>query len=534
VGGARARAQPLAPTVIAPAGAAPALAAGACCAPAPLDVAIDTLPGVARAGGNPAGLARALGGDRARLAAGVDRVAGALRRPQQPARTHAAAGAAEGVRRFGRGGAAVATGSFAAARRADAEVAWTNAGDAYARTPYVWADSIGGDWQHDVVALGAALAGPLSRLPPLARAHGGLAVDYAVSQGARQNDPRPLARRRWLALTPGLVVVLGAGVRAGVRGTVAWEREDQELGGGPSPDNPTVFRLRGPATFDRTQLNSAERVVHGRRVGGGVQLVGGPAEGSADRGAEGTAARSAWHWGAAADAFVQTDSVRDGVATPTPGGFSRRVHAGGRGALRRSAPGGGLELAVHAARETVRGTDQVFGAVNAVDEAWTAGAALALWRGGPPGILPGTPDRARATRTLTAGIDVRRLARRDVVGEARWAATAPELSLAAAVRRPVPGGTLLLGASARAAVGAAWAYDAAPGRLVGVLLRPDFLANAAPRAGAGALVAYERAVGAALHRVVLDAARSAATGPADGVRPAGHRARLSLAYELRT
>lgn len=498
-----------------------------CCDPAPALAApaVDTLPGLVRAGANAAGLTDAFapaGADRARVAVGAGRTDGAFRRPQQPATASALTFAADGARSFRGASSAmprwVATGRFAYARRANDDVRWSNVADPYAGVPYVWADSVGGDWRRDDVAVGAAAGGPLGG----GRLAAGLSADYAIGQGARANDPRPLWRRRWLALAPGVSVRLGRATRLGVSGTVGWEREDQEIGGGTSTEFPVLFRLRGAALFDRTQLVSAQRVVHGRALGAGVQLAG------ASRDAEATAndAVPRWRWAVGAHARTQRDSVRDGVATPVTGGFATRRALGAAASVRRSGRRGAAELTVDGAHETARGTDPVFRAVNAVDEAWRGGATLALWRGA---------DRALARRALTASAAMRRLARRDVAAEVEWWSLRPDLALGASTRHDVAIGTLLVGLEGRLATAhdARW-RAARDGRLVDVLARPDFVVGAAGRTGLAGVVALERRGAGGLHRLHLDAAWTTPRGTVDGTAPSGRRTLLSLTYELRT
>ena len=271
-----------------------------CCVSAPrssmsTDTAIDTLPGLLR----DAGFAPT-SGDLApawrRYAVSATEVSGAWRLAQE----------ARGMRRAqieGQGGRNAGQWylSGAASLRRDREdgVLWRNQSAASLTGLYVWADSVGGIWRGDEVALAASVATP--------RWHGvslSLPAELGLGQSARRNDPRPLSRRRAMALSPALRWQHGRW-EMGVAGTIGSIREDLEIGGGLSPEVPVVFRMRGIATFDRTQLNSADRTLLGQIVGARAAM--------AIRGARHTVVLG----GAA---YESTDDVRDGIATPENGG----------------------------------------------------------------------------------------------------------------------------------------------------------------------------------------------------------------------
>ncbi|MFN3596436.1 MAG: DUF6850 family outer membrane beta-barrel protein [Rubricoccaceae bacterium] len=417
-------------------------------AAARVPVQADTLPGLWRLGRNAAGLAAAGPAAPSRLGLRADARAGALRRVQAPARTGGGRVETEGQRAFG--GEVVARGVFAFGRRAEAGRRWGNTANPTGRSPYVWADSAGGDWLRDGLAAEVAVALP----SPGAGIRPGLRADYAAEQGARRDDPRPLFRRRALMLAPGLARRLGGGLSAGLVAEAAFEREENEVGFFAG-DDPLVFRLRGLGTFDQTALVRAQRATVGRTLGATAQLAG-------------EAGRT--RWAVAAGGAAHAAETRDGVATPAFGGSVRGRAAHARAALRQAGARGGAEAALDVRADRLRGTDPVFRAVNTVDERAHAEVALAHWRGAA------SPAGARAALGLKVGAE--RLVRRDVATQTRWAVTA--LAARADARSLLPGGFDTSGRLiARAPLAAAYAADR-PTTLTPVLVRPDFDLHAAP------------------------------------------------------
>lgn len=276
-------------------------------------------------------------------------------------------------------------------RHTDRDVMWRNQSAASLLGGYVWADSIGGTFRGDVLDLRAGVQRPLrSRAWAV-----GLPVDLSLGQEARQNDPRPLVRRRIATFAPDLRWERGQ-QRFAVGATMEWTQEELEIGGGVSPDVPLVYRLRGLATFDRTQLNSAERRLTGRAIGG----------------------RAGWQWQRTASRFalgyagrVTEDEVRDGVAAPVTGGAARRQRHDLRLGWRHSVRAHTLDVDAWWRHETRRGTDPVFRAVNLDDVAMQTHAALTWWMG---------RDVDDAPWWLHLAAEQRRMRLSDLAAEARW------------------------------------------------------------------------------------------------------------------
>lgn len=415
----------------------------------------DTLPGAWREGGNAAGLGTAglRGEGRIRFFGGTG--GGDYRRPQSPERTGLAGFTAQADRAAG---GWTMLGAFAYTRRADHGVRWSNVADPYAGSPYVWADSTGGTWHRDDVRLRAALGSPRRA----GRLAAGLALEYEVGQGARQNDPAPLFRRRVMSIVSGVAWTIAPRHTVGVTGTAEWAREDGEVGFGSAQD-PFVYHLRGLGTFDRTQLLAAARVSVGRRLGGGVQYQG-------DAGP--------WRLGAAIDGSASRDSVRDGVATPTFGGSWTQTRGGFRGSARRAADGVSMELRASADVDRGRGTDPVFRAVNVVDEGWSAGVGMEAWAG---------RDRSVSARRLNVRTGARSINRRDVVARTEWSAVSVDADAAASLRRGWGRGGAIRG-EIRGGVSRpirSTLTSSSDSPLIPILVQPDYAVHAAAIGRAG-------------------------------------------------
>lgn len=461
-------------------------------------VVVDTLPGLMREGANPAGAVAALR-EVARLELRGHDVRGALHRPQSAGAITALAMQLSGERRSVR---TLAVGHFAYGRRDESRRRWGNVADPIDAAPYVWADSVGGDWQHDEVQLGALVGRSHGRLAT------GLALDYGIGQGARRNDPRPLFRRRVLEIAPGVAWALSARTRIGLSLRRAWTREDDEIGGSVANEYPVVFRLRGIGTFDRTQLISAERATLGGAWGGSVQ-----GERVGDR----------WRAGAGVGLRVTADSVRDGVARPVSGGSIRRTRWDARASLRRSDARAGVDLVAETSAETGRGTDPVFAAINTDDQAWRGALQLTGWRGA----------RLQPDRAVGAQLSLARLVRRDIAAETSWEVLAPAVSTRAEGRRAVgAAGTLVLGLMLGGATPLRSSYRAdRPTLLTRPLARADFLVHDATVWRGGATVALERgSVPGRRTRVTLRS--EVARGSSGGGEVARGRQLLAVSWEM--
>lgn len=461
----------------------------------------DTVPSLLSASRNAAVLPQVFGTSWRRFALQAKSTGGGLRRPQEAGRSDQVSLSAEGSQRAGRW---TVIGNAAYRRATDSDVAWRNTSDAYLGNVYIWADSVGGTFRRDELALSGAIASPSW--------HGltaALHLDYGIGQGARRNDPKPLFRRRVAEVSPALAYTVGRHT-IGIGVLVGWQREDLEIGGGASAEFPVVFRLRGMGTFDRTQLISAERAM----IGGGTGAQIGWSR-NGDR----------WTLALGGTVRVERDSVRDGIATPVSGGASRRVRGDGQVALRYRAADGGVDLSAALRNEEARGVDPVFRAVNVIDDGTTATTRVRWWRGRDP----------VAARWLATIVGHRaQTLRRDLAAETTWNAAMPSLTAALAHRVPVGSGAVLLGMGG----GAGWRERAAyaalrPSRLTPILALADYAVVSAPQRHGLATVAWERwGRGGVASRIRLDGVVVRTAAALADARQSLTRTHLSLTMEL--
>ena len=472
-----------------------------CCAPTVgWTSAQDTVPGLLR-------MARLMAAHDALPATwrryGVQswRQAGAWRQPQDAAATQELLVVADGGQAAGRWRL---WGQATFGRQHEEDVRWRNQSAPSLSSVYVWADSVGGTFRSDRLGLAAAVVSPAWRGITLA-----LPVDYGLGQGARRNDPRPLYRRRVAELSPSLRWQVGAH-QFGVGAVAGWHREDLEIGGGISGDVPVVFRLRGIATFDRTQLISAERAV----LGGVVGAQGGYAWQS-----------SRWVVATGVTLRLERDSVRDGTAAPVNGGQTQRARGDWRMAVRRHRARGGAELAVLAQQERARGRDPVFAAVNATNAGQRVQVTTAWWEGG---------TRPLASWTWSVDAAWHTLERRDVAAETRWRATRWPVTVRGGHRwQQANQGWLLDVGVSHDAVTSAFRDALRTTRLTPILTDAEYAVGGAPTYGGQVMVAWDRVRNNALaSRVSLSGTARQTTGMLFDGRRALSAHRITLMVEF--
>lgn len=429
---------------------------------------VDSGAGVLRVARNPAALHTfSLQAAPARvIGLGLEQSRGTLHRPQDANASQSTLASAWGWRTARRW---LMTGGVGWRRFRDDDVAWRNVSDAYRGAAYVWADSVGGTWRGDALQLNSALASPAWR-----NVRAGFGVDYGVGQGARRNASRPLYRRRVAELTPALMWT-ARGQSLAASAVLGWQREDLEIGGGGVID-PTVFRFRGISTFDRTQLVSAERAMIGSVRGATVAYAGEHAR---------------WAWAIAAGERREQDSVRDGIGRPEFGGGTARERREVNAVVRRRHNVGGSEARVSWQRETARGTDPVFRAVNQVDVGALLHAEVMYWHRGQ---AASTSLDGPLHAAWLWGIEVLRphTSRRDVVAENAWEVQRTEVGGRLVRRQPVGAGSLVVGARLWASTVTDSLYRADRATVMTArLARPDFDVHAAAQRGADITIAYE-------------------------------------------
>lgn len=194
-------------------------------------------------------------------------------------------------------------GDFRFRQKWEDNIRWSDLLDPYRGTPYVVADSLGGNWKKQQFSLSAGVA---TNSLFHERLHFGLSVGYEVETGARQNDPRPLNYAKNLKLSPGVIWNPAPGIRTGLsfkagffeeevsmENRLATAQRQYKLKGLSIHDAPTIFSL------------SVTRTYSGRDLSGEWQL---------EKQFRGSRLMSSLSYGRYAE------DTRDGVTKPTLGG----------------------------------------------------------------------------------------------------------------------------------------------------------------------------------------------------------------------
>mgnify|MGYP003574873242 CR=1 FL=1 len=161
-------------------------------------------------------------------------------------------------------------GRFSYSQQWEKEVRLSDVLDPYRGTPYLWADSIGGDWKKQLYALTLKVSTPALLNEKL---HLGLSADLNVATGARQNDPRPLATNNDIKISPALVWNINSHHALGLNGIYQRYREDVSMETKNTTINHRIYRLLGlgqmelPTTF----TSSASRFYEGQWLGASIQ-----------------------------------------------------------------------------------------------------------------------------------------------------------------------------------------------------------------------------------------------------------------------
>jgi len=228
----------------------------------------------------------------------VNQTGGALHRPQEPTVRQNAFLNTEGLRKIGKW---TYWGQFGYQKTHDRSLAYSHGYDPFDGNPFVWADTLAGDWQRDHIQAQIAAGTPIGS----GRWKAGLTLNYHVGQGARSRDPKPFYRLRDLELRPSLVWRVSDRASWGMVAYIGLKQEENEVGY-YSDVFPLLYRLRGYGTFSRTPTVSAERRIAGKVYRLTVQYQHFTKNNSS--------------WLAQIGGGVRQEKIREGVAVPTNGG----------------------------------------------------------------------------------------------------------------------------------------------------------------------------------------------------------------------
>lgn len=306
-------------------------------------------------GQNAAGLGQWQSADRTRREAappgyGLTRLTGTyltggFRRPQEPRQRTGVGLHSEGLRPVGKW---LVYGEFDYQKTADDQIAFSHGYDPLNGNPYLWADTLAGDWTRDHIRAQIALASPLA-----GRWRLGLTVPYHVGQGSRLLDPKPLYRFRDVGVLPSVWYRASDRWHFGMVLGGQFSQQENEVGF-YAIDYPLLYRLRGYGSFSRSPIVSAERLVTGTTWKGTLQ-------GHWQRPTSGEKAVS---WLGQVGGAVRRETIREGIAAPEAGGIFNETTIHARLSRVQTGAGSGLRLAGQTEVRSGSGTDPILRTVN--------------------------------------------------------------------------------------------------------------------------------------------------------------------------
>ncbi|TJY65776.1 hypothetical protein FAZ19_11700 [Sphingobacterium alkalisoli] len=154
------------------------------------------------------------------------------------------------------------------------EVAYTTQLNPLRINPYTVVDSLGGNWNKQRYALQAKIASPLVN----DRIGFGLGLQYNVSTGARQRDPRPENTNNYLELTPSLTYVLDPKSTLGINGNYSYFVEDLAVSNINTQTVHNMYKLIGLGEYVGSSplfISSSPitRKYTGNKFGGNLQYL---------------------------------------------------------------------------------------------------------------------------------------------------------------------------------------------------------------------------------------------------------------------
>jgi|GEM_PF-1855787 len=161
-------------------------------------------------------------------------------------------------------------GRFGYAQQWEKAVRMNDVMDPYRGTPYLLADSIGGDWKKQLYTLEVKASSPALFNQKI---HVGLSAALDVGTGSRQNDPRPLSTNNQIKVMPALVWNVSKQHALGINASYQRYREDVSLETKNTNINHRLYKFLGlgqlelPTTF----TTSTSRVYEGNNWGGNLQ-----------------------------------------------------------------------------------------------------------------------------------------------------------------------------------------------------------------------------------------------------------------------
>lgn len=191
---------------------------------------------------------------------------GDLKRPQQPTQSRNIQFLSERYQSLKN---ASFYGKFSFQQKWDDGIKWSDVMDPYRRSPYVVADSIGGDWKKQLYDLELKASTPLNQQRSLLL---GAGLQYKVGTGARQNDPRPLTYSNEISLNPSLVWAASKRLSLGLNGNINFFKEKLSFEASNNEDIHYRYKLAGLGYYYRVQSIAETRFYTGKTFGGAAQV----------------------------------------------------------------------------------------------------------------------------------------------------------------------------------------------------------------------------------------------------------------------
>lgn len=167
-------------------------------------------------------------------------------------------------------GGAIFYGSFSYTEQRDKNVRFSDVMNPYRGTPYLLADSIGGDWKKQLYSLKLKVSSPQLLGDKLIL---GIGAELNVGTGARQNDPRPLNTSNEINITPGLIWKLSDNSHIGINGLYGRYREEISLEVKNTYVNHYLYKFLGIGQYELPGVFSvgSARNYDGNKYGGDLQ-----------------------------------------------------------------------------------------------------------------------------------------------------------------------------------------------------------------------------------------------------------------------
>lgn len=241
-------------------------------------------------------------------------------------------------------------GRFAYQRQFHEDVLFAGVRDPYNGIPFIWGDTLSGNWRHDGFDTGLDLT-----MPRYKNLVFGFAVDYINATGARENGPKPFYRYRDIKIAPRIKTLLAGREDHFVVAEVSYASafEENEIGY-YARNNTYLIRGRGYGSALKGPIQSLDRRRKSERFGIGMQWA------YVDR----------WHVDVGSQ--YRKDIVKDGLADPNKDGDYSEFS--GFGKIDYNAPKVGYGLAMH--YRSGKTDDAVFGFRNS--EARQIGAEITV------------------------------------------------------------------------------------------------------------------------------------------------------------